>query len=65
MKVDDLNLSVRGRNILIRNGIDDTRDLTIMSKGDLLKLRNCGRGVVEDVERALYEVGLHLKEQTL
>jgi DNA-directed RNA polymerase subunit alpha len=49
-KVDELDLSVRTRNILEANGIDTILDLCRLQKTDFLKFRNAGKKSLMELE---------------
>jgi DNA-directed RNA polymerase alpha subunit len=49
-KVDELDLSVRTRNILKANGIDTVLDICRMKRTDCLKLRNGGKKSLTELD---------------
>lgn len=60
--VADLNLSVRGRKGLAREGITTLGELVQRTVGDLLKIRNLGKASVIEVREKLAAIGLALKD---
>ena len=54
MKIENLNLSVRARNALMRAGVRTTDQLMSMEADDLRKMRNIG-------EKTLYEIQKTMK----
>jgi hypothetical protein len=59
--IEDLNLSVRSYNALIREGVRSIEDLTEKSADELLNIRNFGRGSLDEVQNILAEHGLGLR----
>lgn len=49
----DLDLSVRSYNCLWRAGIRTLKDLSELSREDLLKIRNLGRSCADEIEKSL------------
>ena len=49
-KVEDLDLSVRTRNILNRNGIDTILDICRLKRTDCLKFRNVGKRSLTELD---------------
>jgi len=60
--IDDLELSVRSWNCLCRAGLRNVKDLSKISKAQLMKVRNLGRKSYEEVLEKLREVGIELAE---
>lgn len=60
--IEDLDLSVRSYNCLKRWGINTLKDLTSMTRDDMMKVRNLGRKSLKEVESKLNEIGLSFKE---
>lgn len=58
--VESMDLSVRSRNALVRNGIVYISDLVKKTDFDLLRLRNFGLTSLREVKRKLGERGLTL-----
>ena len=52
-KVEELDLSVRTRNILKANSIDTIRDICRLNKTDLLKFRNGGKKALTELDNFL------------
>ena len=61
--LEELELSVRPYNCLMRKGIKTLGDLTKMTKYDLMKVRNLGRRSYEEVVDKLHSLGVDLKEE--
>lgn len=57
--LDDLDLSVRSRNLLQSNGID-IHKLRGMTQVDLLMIPGCGRGTLHDILAVLYKEKVHV-----
>ena len=49
-KVEDLDLSVRTRNILKRNGIDTILDICRLKRTDCLKFRDAGKNTLTELD---------------
>ena len=62
MTIDELDLSVRSFNCLMRAGIKDVRDLTAKSEEDMMKVRNLGRKSLDEVKKKLADLGLSLRK---
>lgn len=60
--IEDLDLSVRSYNCLKRRNIHTLKDLTSMTRDDMMKVRNLGRKSLKEVESKLKEIGLSFKE---
>ena len=60
MSIDDLELSVRSYNCLMRAGIYTVEELTNKTPDDMMKVRNLGRKSLEEVLAKLKELGLQL-----
>ena len=58
--IDDLGLSTRSRNCLIRGGIHYIKELATYHEEDLLKLRCMGHKCVNEIREKLQELGLDL-----
>src|SRR5262245_31464626 len=58
IKIDDLVLSVRARNVLKNAGIEYVGDLVQLTDDGLLSLPNCGRVTVQELRDRLAELGL-------
>lgn len=57
MAIEDLDLSVRSFNCLKRSGAKTLRDLTEMTRDDLMKVRNLGKKSMEEVIEKLDSLG--------
>jgi len=62
MNIDELELSVRSYNCLKRAGINTVEELTNKTSEDMMKVRNLGRKLLDEVFLKLKELGLKLKE---
>lgn len=60
MPIENLELSVRAYNCLKRAGIDTVGDLLLMTKEDLIKIRNLGKKPFEEILQRLDSMGLSL-----
>lgn len=60
MNLEKLNLTVRSRNLLLRAAITTSEQLAQYSREQLLQLRNAREADVDNIERALAEIGLSL-----
>lgn len=60
--IEDLDLSVRSYNCLKRCGIHTLKDLTSMTRDNMMKVRNLGKRSLREVESKLKEIGLSFKE---
>ena len=60
--IEDLDLSVRSYNCLKRCGIHTLKDLTSMTRDDMMKVRNLGKRSLKEIESKLKEIGLTFKE---
>ena len=61
--IDNLDLSVRAYNCLVRGGTRTVSALLLKTKGELFRIRNFGGASYQEVERKLAELGLETKEQ--
>ena len=59
--IEDLDLSVRSYNCLKRWGINTLKDLTSMTRDDMMKVRNLGKKSLKEIESKLKEIGLTFK----
>lgn len=50
MKIEELNLSVRARNALLRSGVRTTEQLMSMDAEDLLRIRNLGKKTLTEIQ---------------
>ena len=57
----DCNLSVRTLNGLHANGVDTVGDLVKLHKTDLLRMRNCGKKMLSELDDFLSDLGLCFK----
>lgn len=60
MSVADLRLSVRASNCLESENIMSVRDLVSCSPDQLMEVRNFGETTLDEVQRKLQDLGLHL-----
>lgn len=65
MSIDNLDLSVRAWNCLIRGGIRTIPQLTSMNTNDLLKIRNMCQKVIDEIQTKLQQSGLSLRDYEL
>ena len=61
MSIDELELSVRSYNCLMRAGINTVEELTNKTPDDMMKVRNLGRKSLDEVYAKLKELGLSLR----
>ena len=59
-KIDDIYFSKRTVNVLAYMEVDTLADLVQYQRTDLLRVRNCGRTTVKEIEDYLDSVGLNL-----
>lgn len=62
MSINDLDLSVRSYNCLMREGITTVAQLVALSEGQLMNIRNFGQKSVDEVREKLASLGLSLKD---
>lgn len=58
--IDDLELSIRGANVLLTLDITTLGQLAQMTETELLTTKNCGRKVLKEMTFHLAEHGLRL-----
>lgn len=63
MPVEDLELSVRAQNALRDANIKTIAELSQKTREELRKLRNMGRNAIKEINDALGEMGITLKEE--
>jgi DNA-directed RNA polymerase subunit alpha len=63
MIIEDLDLSVRSYNSLKRSGINTLKELTAVSKSEILKVRNLGRKSIDEVREKLHELGMDFRKE--
>ena len=56
MKIEELKLSVRARNALMRAGIRTTEQLMTLEADDLRKVRNIGEKTLYEIQRTMKKV---------
>jgi DNA-directed RNA polymerase subunit alpha len=62
MSINDLDLSVRSYNCLMREGITTVSQLVALSETQLMNIRNFGQKSVDEVRDKLSSMGLSLKD---
>ncbi len=62
MTIEELDMSVRSFNCLMRAGIHTVEDLINRTEEDMIKVRNLGRKSLEEVIQKLHSLGLDLKK---
>ncbi|WP_058235345.1 DNA-directed RNA polymerase subunit alpha [Devriesea agamarum] len=62
LPINDLNLTVRSYNCLMREGVHTVGELVARSEADLLDIRNFGQKSIDEVKAKLAEMGLALKD---
>lgn len=62
MSIDELELSVRSFNCLMRANIKTVEELTNKTADEMMKVRNLGRKSLDEVLAKLKELGLSLKD---
>ena len=60
--IEELELSVRSFNCLKRAGIATVEDLTNRSESDMMKVRNLGKKLLDEVIAKLHSLGLNFAE---
>lgn len=53
MKIEELNLSVRAYNCLMRAGVDTVEKLRSLSDEELMRVRNLGKTCFDEIKLAL------------
>lgn len=61
--LDELELSVKTYNCLIRAGVNTIDDLTRMTASDVMRVRNLGRRSLEEVISKMELMGYKLREE--
>ena len=64
MSIDELELSVRSYNCLMRANIKTVEELTNKTQEEMMKVRNLGRKSLDEVMAKLKELGLSLSDGT-
>lgn len=59
--IGSIELSTRAMNLLETENIATVGELAALTEDDLLEFRNCGRGTIAELRRALNNLGLDLK----
>ena len=59
--VNDMNLTVRSKNVLQREGYNNSDELFTLTLDALYKFKNIGEQSVEDISRELYKLGIWQK----
>lgn len=60
LNIRKLNLSIRVKNVLLRNDIEFLTDLTVVKKRELLRLPNLGKGSFDEIVSIMNKYGLRL-----
>ena len=60
IKIEDLDISIRGYNALKRMNVNTIGELRIYTEEELLRIRNFGMGALKDVQDSLTKYGLSL-----
>jgi DNA-directed RNA polymerase subunit alpha len=60
--IQDLDLSQRSYNSLVRQGINTVAELVALSENQLMNIRNVGQKSVDEVREKLHSLGLSLKD---
>lgn len=55
LTVDDIGLSVRARNVLVRAGVKTVDELLICPESKLIRMRNMGRHTLEEIKEKVRE----------
>ena len=61
--IEEMDFSVRAYNGLKRAGINTVADIVEMSEADMIKVKNLGHKLVEEVKVKLTDLGLELKKR--
>ena len=61
VRVEELNISSKAKQVLSNNGIETIGELVRMSKKELMEFRNCGDTTVISIVTGLREQGLELR----
>ena len=63
VSIDELDLTCRVRNLLLRAGVRSIRDLTMMTSKDVTDLRNAGKFALNEIRNKLHERGMKLADE--
>lgn len=63
MSLDELDLSVRSYNCLMRAGIRTVEDLCSQTTDDMIKIRNLGRRCLEEILQEMKKKGLRFSDK--
>lgn len=61
--IDELGLSFRARNLLLRANVRTIRELTMMTAKDITSLRNAGMATLNEIRMKLHEKGMKLADE--
>ena len=63
IKIEELDLSIRSYNCLMRYGFKTVKDIANTTKEDMMKVRNLGKKSLREIEKKLAEYGLTFKDE--
>ena len=63
VSIDELDLTCRSRNVLLRAGVKNIRDLTMMTSKEITDLRNAGMFTLNEIRSKLHERGMRLADE--
>ena len=64
MTIEELDCSVRLEKCLARAGIRTVKDLTMITRDQLMNLQNSTKKICEEAEQKLASLGLSLKKES-
>lgn len=63
IRVEDLGLTMRSRNALVRSGVKTVGDIVVMNIRKMLRIRNLGLGSIREIVTKLKEYGIEYKAE--
>ena len=61
--IEELNISVRTYNCLRRRGVSTVGDLAVMTKEELMRVRNLGKRNYDEILEKLDNIGISLASE--
>lgn len=63
MSIDDIPFNIRTLNILKYSGISSIEDLASFRRSDLLRIPNCGRKTINEIQEAMARYGVSFQDE--